>query len=124
MSAFDDLTARFRKAVQPVQPALPEPARSARGDEGPDADVPRTPPAAVITVAATAGTPSRARPRRRRWLPPTSPAERDQQPVVEPQAGLHLCPFCNRRHQPVQLHSTGMAALAARRLDWRDDPYR
>jgi hypothetical protein len=97
------VTPHWPAAVTPFHPSLesntPKPA-------GPGTAVPngQRPPVAT------------RRPKRRRWLPPGSPAERNAESVDLPPVELHPCPFCGQRHQPVRLGGSGLAAAYGRQL--------
>jgi hypothetical protein len=86
------------------------------GEQGPPAPGSRTPPAAAPASAASEGPSSARHPRRRRWLPPASPAERRQEAVDPPPAGSYWCPFCGKRHQAVPMGGGGAAAAYSRPL--------
>ena len=86
--------------------AYPAPAAA---DRGPSAPGPSTPPGSVADRPAPEG-PSRRLPKRPRWLFPTGPADRAAEPLDPPPAGPHMCPFCDRRHQSVPMHASGLSA--------------
>lgn len=114
MSGFDveQLTSRLRRAITP-------PVAAGAGAPGPTsrtpAPCPATPgspaPSAANHPAPPAGISSTRRPKRRRWLPPTSPAERHAEPVDQPPV-LYPCPHCGEAHQPFPMSSSrGLAAF-------------
>ena len=87
-----------------------------RVDQGVALPTPATPPRLAFPAPAVAPA-TVGRPKRRRWRPPTSPAERNA-PAVDhrrsPPAELHPCPFCGQRHQPIPMEGRGLADLYSR----------
>jgi hypothetical protein len=122
---LDAITARLRQASRveppPARPLVPPPVTgpASRAAQGAPAPEPSTPPAAASGVVAPEG-PTRRRPKRRRWVMPSSPAERRAE-TVDPPASLYRCPYCGRNHQSIPMGGGGAAAAYARPLD--HDPY-
>jgi hypothetical protein len=129
-----DLAARFRRVwnagAGTAAPSAPDQASGQASDPGPwlTAEVHLQPavtgqgPAVYSNTApetktarGTNGFPPRRAagrgPRRRRWLPPTDPAERMAE-TVDPPPALYRCPHCGERHQPFPLEAGGLSAFA------------
>jgi hypothetical protein len=94
-----------RAAQQPGPiPRAPERRSDALGSSPPGGGVHRAPPPGPSSLVRRLA----RRPRR------------DAEPVDQPQAELHMCPFCRRRHQPVAMGGGG-AAVYGRQIG--SDPY-
>jgi hypothetical protein len=126
---------RFKRASQPVTPSAPVAGTSRPSHPGADV-LASNPPVTGHGPAVYSNTGQEAEPgpagltspprrtagrgpRRRRWLPPSSPAERMAE-TVDPPPTLYRCPHCGERHQPFPM-ATGFADLYGRPLV--RDPY-
>jgi hypothetical protein len=113
------LSRRLRRAITPPvttpgRAPSPDPAPRAAAQD-PAAPGPR-PPGGSVHPADPPGASPPPRPKRRRWLPPTTPAERQAEPVDQPTARLYPCPHCGAVHQPVPIGGGGLADIAGRSL--------
>jgi hypothetical protein len=117
----DQLAARFRRVVTPPATALAsapssDPGSTSRAPERRPAAPGLPTPGASDHPALAPGHPSPARrPKRRRWAPPTSPAERNAEPVDQPPT-LYRCPHCGADHQPFPLQGRGLGDAFGRSL--------
>jgi hypothetical protein len=110
-----EVASRFRKAWASSSPRDPTFEASTL-----PADPPDTPEVGTTQQPALARQTEARGPRRRRWLPPSSPTDRAAEPV-DPPPTLYRCPHCGERHQTLDLTAGGMAALYGRELG---GPYR